>query len=97
MPFGFRNASQTFQRFMNQIFHDLDFVYVYIDEIRIASTDVKYLEIVLRRLRKFNININMAKCDISKSSVLFLGHTVTANGILPNTEKIDVILNFKKP
>jgi cleavage and polyadenylation specificity factor subunit 1 len=31
MPFGLRNATQTFQRFMDTIFRDLDFVYCYID------------------------------------------------------------------
>ena len=33
MPFGLRNASQTFQRFMNEIFSRLDFVFVYIDDV----------------------------------------------------------------
>lgn len=37
MTFGLRNASQTFQRFMNNLFHDLPFVVVYIDDICIAS------------------------------------------------------------
>lgn len=33
MTFGLRNAAQTFQRYMNNIFGDLDFVFVYIDDI----------------------------------------------------------------
>ncbi len=33
MPFGLRNAGQTFQRFIDSIFRDLDFVFVYIDEV----------------------------------------------------------------
>ncbi|XP_015604808.1 uncharacterized protein LOC107272301 [Cephus cinctus] len=37
MPFGLRNASQTFRRFMDSIFRDLDFVIVYIDDILVAS------------------------------------------------------------
>jgi hypothetical protein len=36
-PFGLRNAAQTFQRFMNELFQGLDFVYVYIDDILVAS------------------------------------------------------------
>lgn len=70
MPFGLRNASQTFQRYKNQIFHDLDFVYVYIDDICIASIDEsehrRHLDIVLQRLQKFDVKINLAKCDIGK-------------------------------
>ena len=37
MPFGLRNAAQTFQRFMDQVLHDIPSVYVYIDDVLIAS------------------------------------------------------------
>ena len=32
MPFGLRNAAQTFQRFIDQVLHDLYFSYAYIDD-----------------------------------------------------------------
>src|SRR5690606_8158567 len=35
MPFGFRNAAQTFQRFMDNLFRDIDFVIIYLDDILI--------------------------------------------------------------
>ena len=38
MPFGLRNAAQTFQRFINQVLHGLDFCYAYIDDLLIASS-----------------------------------------------------------
>ena len=37
MPFGLRNAAQTFQHFMDQVLRGLDFCYVYIDDVLIAS------------------------------------------------------------
>lgn len=37
MPFGLKNAAQTFQRFINSIFQDLNYVYCYIDDILVAS------------------------------------------------------------
>ena len=37
MPFGLKNAGSTFQRLMDQIFGDLDFVFVYLDDILISS------------------------------------------------------------
>lgn len=101
MTFGLRNASQTFQRFMNNLFHDLDFVVVYIDDICIASKDINehrnHLQIVLQRLRDYSIKINLAKCDFGQEKITFLSHIVTKNGILPKTEKVEVIINFKKP
>ena len=39
MPFGLRNAAQTFQQFIDHVLHGLDFVYAYIDDVLIASTD----------------------------------------------------------
>ena len=39
MPFGLRNTAQTFQRFMDEVTRGLDSVFVYIDDILIASTN----------------------------------------------------------
>ncbi|UYV71845.1 hypothetical protein LAZ67_9000651 [Cordylochernes scorpioides] len=36
MNFGLKNASQTFQRFMDEVTKGLDFVFVYIDDVLIA-------------------------------------------------------------
>ena len=33
MPFGLRNAAQTFQRFMDRVLHGFRFTYMYIDEV----------------------------------------------------------------
>ncbi|XP_037774361.1 uncharacterized protein LOC119570859 [Penaeus monodon] len=38
MPFGLRNAAQTFQRFMDDVTRGLQGVFVYIDDILIASS-----------------------------------------------------------
>lgn len=40
MPYGLRNSAQTFQRFIDQILRGLDFVFVYIDDILVASTNL---------------------------------------------------------
>jgi hypothetical protein len=36
MPFGLWNAAQTFQRFIDQVLHDLPICYGYIDDLLIA-------------------------------------------------------------
>lgn len=101
MTFGLRNAAQTFQRYMNQIFHDLDFVVVYIDDICIASENPEqhqeHLRIVLQRLSELDMKINFAKCQIAQPEVTFLGHRVNQHGITPTPEKVQAITEFKKP
>ena len=37
MPFGLKNAVQTFQRAMDQILQGLDFIFVYLDDVLVAS------------------------------------------------------------
>jgi cleavage and polyadenylation specificity factor subunit 1 len=39
MPFGLKNAAQTFQRLMDRLFRHLPFVFVYLNDILIASKD----------------------------------------------------------
>jgi cleavage and polyadenylation specificity factor subunit 1 len=39
MPFGLKNASMTFQRMMDRIFFDLPCVFIYLDDLLVASRD----------------------------------------------------------
>ena len=41
MPFGLRNAAQTFQRFIDEVIQGLPFVYAYIDDLLITSETIK--------------------------------------------------------
>ena len=36
-PFGLKNAAQAFQRLMDTVYKDLEFVFVYLDDILVAS------------------------------------------------------------
>ena len=40
MPFGLKNAAQTFQRLMDNVLRDCSFAYVYLDDILVASSSV---------------------------------------------------------
>ena len=66
MPFGIKNAAQTFQRLMDTICCGLDFFFVYIDDILVASKDAEshknHLRILFKRLLEHGLVINTAKC-----------------------------------
>ena len=70
MPFGLRNAAQTFQRFIDQVLHGFDFTYAYIDDLLIASEDEQqhehHLKLLFDRLREFGVVTNFD----------FLGHRI---------------------
>src|SRR5436190_680699 len=101
MPFGLRNAAQTFQRFINEVLHGLDFCYAYIDDILIASKTeeehIKHLREIFTRLDTYGVKINSAKCVFGAKQVTFLGYLVSGEGTKPLPEKINAIRNFPKP
>lgn len=101
MPFGLRNAGQTFQRFMNEVLKDLPFIFTYLDDILVASKSrnehLQHLRIVFQRLESYGVNIKPSKCIFGAVSLDFLGHRVTSDGISPTTERIAVIRGFPVP
>lgn len=76
MPFGLRNAAQSFQGFLGGIFRDLDFSYVYLDDILIAShnrqTHEKHVHAILKRLKQAGPRLNTSKFQYNQEKVIFL-------------------------
>ena len=101
MPFGLKNAAQTFQRFMDQVLHGLSSVYVYIDNILVASATpeqhLKDLRAVFKRLAAHDIVINTNKCLFGATSLNFLGHNIDCHGISPTPEQVQAIREFPQP
>lgn len=101
MPFGLRNAGQTFQRFIDQVLKGLPFVFKYIDDIQIASKShdehIEHLRIVFERLRKHELRINASKCEFGKSEIHFLGFTINKHGIKPTSEKVETVQKIELP
>jgi hypothetical protein len=52
MSFGLRNASQTFQRFMNDMLLGLDFCFAYVDDVLVFSRSHEDHEPYLRAIRQ---------------------------------------------
>ncbi|XP_015434215.1 PREDICTED: uncharacterized protein LOC107190013 [Dufourea novaeangliae] len=101
MTFGLRNASQSFQRYINRALGDLDFVCVYIDDILVASESLVHHEMHLRavfqRLKEFHLRFNADKCVFGASELEFLGYSINSAGIRPTTKTVDAITNFPQP
>ena len=101
MPFGLKNSAQAFQRLMDGVLRGLDMVFVYLDDILVASSDAKshreHLHAVLSRLRDAGLAVNLKKCVLGKPEVTFLGHRVSAAGVVPLPQKVDAIQDMKKP
>ena len=58
--------------------------------------DVK-LEALLRRCRERGIKLNEAKIEFKKTSMPYIGHLLTADGVMADPSKVDAIVNMPKP
>ncbi|GJU06978.1 putative nucleotidyltransferase, ribonuclease H [Tanacetum coccineum] len=103
MPFGLTNAPAVFMDLMNRIFHEyLDkFVIVFIDDILVYSKSEeeheRHLRIVLEILRQKKLYAKFSKCEFWLQQVAFLGHIVSANGIIMDPSKVKAITKWPKP
>ncbi|GBO03169.1 Transposon Ty3-I Gag-Pol polyprotein [Araneus ventricosus] len=101
MSFGLRNAPSTFQRFINEVFFGLDFVFAYLDDILVASSTEdehsEHLKVVFSRLEQYGLRINLGKPVMGVNQLEFLGYMITPEGSKPLSEKVNAILNYRLP
>ena len=100
MPFGLKCAAQTFQRLMDTICQNLDFVFVYLDDILVASENktqhLQHLRTLFTKLKDNSLVINADKCEFGQSQLDFLGYTVSCKGAKAPVKRVEAILNFPK-
>ncbi|CAB0043295.1 unnamed protein product, partial [Trichogramma brassicae] len=87
MPLGLRNSAQTFQRTMNYLLRDLDFVRCYQDDILVLSASheqhLQHLRELLTILKRARLFVNWEKCQIGRSEVVFAGYLISERGFEP--------------
>ncbi|KAL0286462.1 UNVERIFIED_CONTAM: putative enzymatic polyprotein [Sesamum calycinum] len=86
LPMGLANAPQIFQRKMDNLFKDyFEFMFVYIDDILIASKNmkehIKHLEIFSDACYKEGLVLSEKKATIAVNKIEFLGILIDETGI----------------
>ena len=103
MPFGLKNAPATFQRVMDAILREFIGIccLVYMDDIIIFSSSledhVKDIRKIFQKLKDARLKIQIEKCYFFRREVQFLGHTVSEDGVRPNSDKIEIIKTWPVP
>ncbi len=86
MPFRLKNAPVFFQRIMDQVFEEVDFLKCYIYDILVHSKGflqhLAHLEELFKRLHEVNMKIHPKKCEFVVISIVYLGHRILPNGIM---------------
>ena len=93
MPFRLSNAGSSFCHLMEQCLGDQQFVtlLLYLDDICIFAPTIDkmldQIQLVFDRLKKFNLKIKPKKFQFFSTSVLFLGHVLSARAYQPTQKR----------
>jgi hypothetical protein len=103
--YGFRNSLSGFIRALQTVLGDETFGYVIncVDDILIHvfsrgfDEHMNHLDTVLSKLTSAGFTINARKRSFCKSELKFLGHVVSREKLVPDPQRIEVILNYPAP
>lgn len=100
MFFGLCNAPSSFQALMNSIFKPFlrKFVLVFFNDILVFSlnlqTHITYLVSMFDVLRAHDLRIKASKCLFGQTTVAYLGHIISTDGVAVDSQKVQCILKW---
>ena len=103
MPSGLTDAGATFQRLMEIALAGLQWVscLIYMDDVIVFGKNFDEhlcrLTEVLQRFREAELKLKPAKCNFFRREVKFLGHVVNAEGVHPDPNNVEKIVNWPVP
>ena len=101
MPFGLRNAAATFQRFVDGVVEGLKNVYVFVDDILVASQTeeehVADLRNLFRRLDEHGLRLAVEKCQFYQKELVYLGFHISSSGLQPPRQRVDALAQMSPP
>lgn len=103
MPQGISGAPATFQRVMERTVGDMNFleVLVYLDDLIIFGKTIEEHEErllkVLDRLRDEGLKLSLDKCQFCRTSVTYVGHIVSQEGIATDPSKVEAVVTWPRP
>ena len=107
LPFGLSVSSEIFQKRLSQVLTGLPGVYCIHDDIfvcgfgdndEIADVDHdKNLENLLQCCVRNGIKLNLPKTELRKPAIVFMGHSVTKNGLQMDPNKLKAVLALDVP
>lgn len=101
MPFGLTCSTSIFQREMENLFKNMDFVSVFVDDIvvsgRTNEEHIQNLEKVSKKLKEANLTVNKDKCSFFQEEIEYLGYTLTKEGLKKTKDKVKAIVAAPQP
>ncbi|WVZ92949.1 LOW QUALITY PROTEIN: hypothetical protein U9M48_038979, partial [Paspalum notatum var. saurae] len=104
-PFGLTNAPTTFQALMNDTFLRR-FVLVFFNGILIYNTSwtdddttehLHHVHSVFSALCRYGLVLKQSKCSFGESSVAYLGHIISHDGVAMDAGKVQAVVDWPVP
>ncbi len=103
MPFGLKCAPASCVRAMDRIFENENrrISFIYMDDLICFSKGIdehiRRLSILLKRMQTHGLKLKAKKCSFAATNVNYLGHTISVDGITPDKERVEAVLEKPKP
>ncbi|UYV78460.1 hypothetical protein LAZ67_16001476 [Cordylochernes scorpioides] len=103
LPYGIKIGPQVYERAVSQILqrNRLGFIAHYFDDFIIFSNSIEehldHLQQFFEMCNRENFRLNYIKCDFFKTTIEFLGYTISSGTYTPLVKNLDVINAIKVP
>jgi hypothetical protein len=101
LPFGIASAPSIFQRVMENLLQGIPRFCVYLDDILVTgATEQEHLANlvqVLQRLQSAGMRLKSSKCAFLLSSVSYLGHIISSEGLRTAESKVQAVVDAPNP
>lgn len=99
--YGITNAPAIWQRTMDDLFRGVPGIRVFYDDVKItAGSRIKFINQIssfLEICKESGIRLKKEKCEIDCTSINYLGYRIDKYGLHKTQEKIEAIINAKRP
>jgi hypothetical protein len=100
-PMGLQGSPASFSRLMDKVLLDVDNCVTFIDDVLVHSGSAEehtdHFETVLSRFARAGLKLNLPKCQLARTTVPYLGHTLSAEGVSPGEDKFKALKEKDPP
>ena len=100
VPYSLCNVPATFQHLIQNCLGELNlqFTLIYLDDViiyfRTQEDHLTHLQAVLDHFAHHGLKLKPSKCHFVKENITYLGHEISAKGMLPGQEGIQKITDI---
>ena len=101
LPYDIASAPAIWQPAMDQVLQGILGAQCYLDDIivtgKILEEHLNTLDKVLMRLEEYGLKVNKTKCNFLQTSVEYLDHVISTEGLKQSPTKVEAIVNMPSP